>query len=282
MARPGLGRGLDALIPRTAAAAVSEIALDDILPNPWQPRRDAENRAIDELAQSVREHGILQPLLVSSRPDGQYQLIAGERRWWAAKRAGLQRVPVVVREVTPEQALALALVENIQRADLNPLEEASAYRRLVDEFGLTQEQLAARVGKNRVTITNALRLLSLPLEVREALAEGSISEGHARAMLQVQDAPGQLLLLRLTIERQLSVRQTEEMARRLAADLAGQGRRPRRSKSAETVAIESRIMQSLGTKVELFHSRRGGRVVIHFYSDEELESLYGRLTGEEL
>jgi ParB family transcriptional regulator, chromosome partitioning protein len=260
-----------------------EVELEAIVPNPWQPRHAAESAALEDLANSIRQHGILQPLVVTALGEGRYQLIAGERRWQAAKRAGLAQVPVLVREATPEEALELALVENIQRADLNPLEEATAYRRLLDEFGLTQELVAQRVGRSRVSVANSLRLLGLPLEVKEALGAGRISEGHARAILQVPDAPGQLLVLRYVEEKGLSVRQAEELARRLVADgLAAHAQHAAgaRVKSPEAAALERELMVSLGTKVELFHSRKGGKVVIHFYSEEELEALRERLTGQ--
>ncbi|MHB1004577.1 MAG: ParB/RepB/Spo0J family partition protein [Chloroflexota bacterium] len=280
MTKGGLGRGLDALIPSAMATITMELELDVIVPNPWQPRRRAEAEALQELADSIREHGLLQPLVVTTTEDGQYQLIAGERRWLAAKMAGLERVPAIVREATPEEALALALVENLQRADLNPLEEAIAFRRLIDEFDLTQEQVAQRVGRGRVSVANSLRLLGLPAEAKEALAAGKITEGHARAILQVSDAPGQLLVLNLTMEKDLSVRQAEELARRLAADADALRKRIRKEKTPEAAALEHQMMVSLGTKVELFHSRKGGKVVIHYYSEEELQSLYERLTWQ--
>ncbi|MDA8217080.1 MAG: ParB/RepB/Spo0J family partition protein [Dehalococcoidales bacterium] len=278
----GLGRGLDALIPSAPSAVVSrasEVDVEAIVPNPWQPRRNAEKTALAELADSIRQYGLLQPLVVTATADGLYQLIAGERRWQAAKMAGLQSVPVIVREATPQEALELALIENIQRADLNPLEEAAAYRRLTDEFGLTQEQVAQRVGKGRVSVANSLRLLGLPPEAKEALATGEITEGHARAILRVTDVPGQLLVLHTIMEKGLSVRQAEEFARRLAEDLARvprPGRAPSQ-KNAETAALEQDLIRALGTKVELFQSRKGGKVVIHFFSEEEFNSLYERL-----
>jgi ParB family transcriptional regulator, chromosome partitioning protein len=275
-----LGRGLDALIPGASnGGGGTEIDVDAISPNPWQPRHELAPESLAELVASIRAHGILQPLVVSATADGGYQLIAGERRWQAAKLAGLSKVPAVVREASPEEALELALVENIQRSDLGPLEEAIAYKRLLDEFGLTQEQVAQRVGRGRVSVANSLRLLGLPLEVKEALAAAEISEGHARAILQVADVPGQLLILRAIREKALSVRQAEELARRLLED--GSAARRVRSgaarKTAETLALERNMMTSLGTKVELFHSRKGGKVVIHYYSEEELQALYERL-----
>ncbi|MHB1414146.1 MAG: ParB/RepB/Spo0J family partition protein [Chloroflexota bacterium] len=278
----GLGRGLDALIPSAPSAVVSrasEVDVEAIVPNPWQPRRNAEKTALAELADSIRQYGLLQPLVVTATADGLYQLIAGERRWQAAKMAGLQSVPVIVREATPQEALELALIENIQRADLSPLEEAAAYRRLTDEFGLTQEQVAQRVGKGRVSVANSLRLLGLPAEAKDALATGEITEGHARAILRVTDVPGQLLVLHTIMEKGLSVRQAEEFARRLAEDLARvprPGRAPGQ-KNAETAALEQDLIRALGTKVELFQSRKGGKVVIHFFSEEEFNSLYERL-----
>jgi ParB family chromosome partitioning protein len=271
----GLGRGLEALIPAASASVASEVEIDEIVPNPWQPRRGADAEALEELAASIRQYGVLQPLVVTRLEDGRYQLIAGERRWLASKIAGLKKVPAIVREATPQEALELALVENIQRADLNPLEEAAAYRRLADEFGLTQEQIAQRVGRGRVSVANSLRLLGLPAEAKEALAAGKITEGHARAILRVPDVPGQLVVLNTILERDLSVRQAEELARRLVED--GGRRRAPRSKSPETVALERNLMASLGTKVDLYHSRKGGKVVIYFYSDEELQALYERL-----
>src|SRR5260370_5229585 len=182
MSERGLGRGLGALIPRTTIG-LREIPVEAIRPNPWQPRTHFDAQELEELAQSIREHGVLQPILVSQQPDGAFQLITGERRWRAVQLAGLPTVPAMVKEATPQASLELALVENIQRRDLNPLEEAHAFRQLLDEHGLTQEQLAQRIGKSRVAVTNTLRLLHLPDAVREALANGALSEGHARAIL---------------------------------------------------------------------------------------------------
>jgi ParB family transcriptional regulator, chromosome partitioning protein len=273
----GLGRGLDALIPSAAVNIATEIGVEEIVPNPWQPRQEADATALEELAASIRQFGLLQPLVVTQAEDGRYQLIAGERRWLAAKLAGLEFVPAIVREASPQEALELALVENIQRADLNPLEEATAYRRLIDEFDLTQEQVAARVGKGRVSVANSLRLLGLPEEAKAALAAGKISEGHARAVLRVPDVPGQLLVLNTIMDKDLSVRQAEELARRLVEDLSRHIVSTPRTKPPETAALERNLMSVLGTKVDLYHSRKGGKVVIYFYSDEEFQSLYDRL-----
>ncbi len=285
MARPkrGLGKGLAALIPVTEAGpGLIEVPVEAIVPNPRQPRQALDPQALQELADSVREHGLIQPLIVSkaARPyaDGQeregarYQLIAGERRWEAAKLAGLSKVPVIVKEVTPQQTLELALVENLQRADLNPLEEAAAYQQLVEEFGLTQAQVAQKVGRSRVTVTNAMRLLRLPDEVKEALLQGHISEGHARALLALEKVDEQLRVLKTVIERGLNVRQAEEMVRRLVAD--SHPKPPDQPPAPGTKALENEFREALGTKVRLFRSKKGGRLVISFYSEEELQAIY--------
>jgi ParB family chromosome partitioning protein len=279
--RRGLGRGLEALIPAAEepTGGVLEVPVGAISPNPMQPRSGMDQEALAELAASVREHGLIQPLIVTQQGPEQYQLIAGERRWQAARLAGLATVPVIVKEATPQQVLELALVENIQRADLNPLEEAAAFQQLVEGFGLTQEQVAQRVGKSRVAVTNTLRLLRLPAEARQALAAGTIHEGHARALLALPTPEAQTSALRVVVKRALSVRQTEELVRRLLAPA-----RIERTKAPlppETAALEDRFRQSLGTKVDLHRSRKGaGRLVIHFYSEEELQAIYEAIVGE--
>ncbi len=295
----GLGKGLGALIPQGIPAAVPpgvrEVEVGRIVPNPRQPRHVVDPDALSELATSIREHGMIQPLVVTPAPDStdldpRYQLIAGERRWSAAKLAGLERVPVIVRGATPQQMLELALVENIQRADLNPLEEANAFRSLVDDFGLTQEQVAAQVGKDRTTVANALRLLKLPADVQGALAEGRITEGHARAILILTDEAQQRALLRAVINDGLSVRQTEESARRLSDKLREAHRPPRdgtrtphtqdHEMPVETRALEDEFRKALGTKVQVFRSRDGGKIVIHFYSEEELEAIFDKVVNK--
>jgi ParB family transcriptional regulator, chromosome partitioning protein len=278
--RSGLGKGLEALIPtgQAPAGAVAQIPVAAISPNPMQPRSAMDPDTLSELAASIREHGLLQPLIVTCQGPEQYQLIAGERRWQAARLVGLLTVPAIVKEATPQEVLELALVENIQRADLNPLEEASAYRQLVDEFGLTQEQVAQRVGKSRVAVTNILRLLRLPAEVREALAGGSISEGHARALLGLPTREAQLTALEVVLRKELSVRQTEELVRRLLAEPLQP--EPRDPPSPEAQALEQEFRDTLGTKVNLYRNRRGrGRLVIHFYSEEELQAIYDLIVG---
>jgi ParB family chromosome partitioning protein len=296
----GLGRGLNALIPPGTATAlaqgVREVLVAAIAPNPRQPRHKMDSEALRGLADSIKEHGLIQPLIVTPAPEStelapRYQLIAGERRWSAAKLAGLERVPVIVRGATPQEMLELALVENIQRADLNPLEEAAAYRSLMDDFGLTQEQVAARVGKNRATVANALRLLKLSSDIQAALADESISEGHARAILTVTDEQKQTALLRAVIGSGLSVRQTEEAARRAnesprpkmpAASAKGtaSAAREEREMPAATRALEDDFRKALGTKVQMSRSRKGGKIVVYFYSEEELEAIYEKVVGK--
>ena len=281
--RRGLGKGLGALIPATEVSgpSLSEVAVELIVPNPMQPRQALDMEALQELSDSIREHGLIQPLIVTSMQDptsdAQYQIIAGERRWEAAKMAGLTRVPVIVKEATPQKMLELALVENIQRADLNPLEEAAAYRQLMDDFGLTQEQVAEKVGKSRVTVANSVRLLRLPDEIKRALAGDQISEGHARALLALNKRADQLKVLEAIVKRDLSVRQTEEMVRRVAA--GAQPRRRGEPPSPETEALENEFRNALGTKVRLFRSKKGGKLVIQFYSEEELEAIYRIIVG---
>jgi len=278
----GLGKGLEALIPlaeeEAAAQGVIEAPLTSITPNPHQPRVPIRDQDLVELAASIEEHGIIQPLIVTRTPDG-YQLIAGERRWRAARLAGLSTVPVIVKDVAPSEVLELALVENLQRADLNPLEEAMAYRQLTEGFGLTQEQVARRVGKSRVAVSNTLRLLKAARCVQEALLVGKISEGHARALLGLEQNEAQDAALKAVLKRGLNVRQTEELVRRLLG--WREERQPARTPSPETRAFESRFREALSTKVRLTRSGEGGRIVIYFYSEEELNALYERIVGSE-
>jgi ParB family chromosome partitioning protein len=289
--KSGLGRGLEALIPAVeedgavgAAQGVIEAPLASISPNPHQPRAPIRDQDLVELAASIQVHGVIQPLVVNRVPDG-YQLIAGERRWRAARLAGLSTVPVVVKDVAPSEMLELALVENLQRADLNALEEAMAYRQLTAEFGLTQEQVARRVGKSRVAVANTLRLLKAARGVQEALLEGRISEGHARALLGLEQAEAQEAALKMVLKRELNVRQTEELVRRLLG-LRQQETRPAQTRGAqavspETRALEARFREALGTKVNLTRQGDRGRIVIHFYSEEELDALYERIIGRD-
>jgi ParB family chromosome partitioning protein len=278
--RRGLGKGLEAIIPVTEepASGVTRVPVSAISRNPMQPREHFDPEALGELAVSIKEHGLIQPLIVTQVGPDRFQLITGERRWQAAKLAGLTSVDVIVKEATPQQQLELALVENVQRADLNPLEEAAAYRQLVDEFGLTQEQVAERVGKSRVAVTNTLRLLRLPAKIQQVLANGTIREGHARALLALPSAEAQIAALATVVSKDLSVRQTEELVRRLLSEPPKE--EPAKPVDAETEALERQFRNTLGTKVRLYRSSKGkGRMIIHFYSEEELQAIYDVIIG---
>lgn len=279
--RSGLGKGLDALIPtgqKTSGgeSGIAQIPIDLIQRNPRQPREKFDLEELESLAASIREHGVIQPLIVSPSKGGIYTLIAGERRLQAARNAGLKTVPVVIRQATDQQLLELALIENIQRADLNAIEEAEAYQHLSKEFKLSHETIAARVGKSRVAITNTLRLLDASAPVKQALVDGRITEGHARALLALTSAKAQENLLNQVVNLDLSVRQTETLAGKLS------GKKPtgkrRATSSADVTDLERRLRSSLGTKVTLKHGKKGGTVTIYYYSDEELDSLLEKLT----
>ncbi len=273
----GLGRGLDALIPRATEQeqATSQIPIDRIRRNPHQPRVAFDEEALAELATSIAEHGVIQPVVVRRGADGGYELVAGERRLRAARMAGLTEIPAVMRDSTATELLELALVENVQRADLNPIEEASAYRELIDEFGLTHETVARRVGKSRVAISNCLRLLDLAPETRAAIVDGRISEGHGRALAALTIPELQRAVLQVVLERHLSVRQTEELVRRKREN--GAARRPT-SLSEDLADLEAQLRGVLATKVGIVRTRKGGRLVIDFYSDEELDRIYAIIT----
>jgi len=271
-----LGRGLGALIPgapeppeRTDERDDGWVAIGSITPNPYQPREVFDESGLDELTTSVRDRGLLQPLVVRRLADGRYELIAGERRWRAAQRAGLTRVPVVVREADNSEALELALIENLQRENLNPIEEARAFQRLCDEFALSQEDVAQRVGKSRSAVTNSLRLLQLPTEVLGQVASGALSAGHARSLLGLSTTQAQIAVARDLVMRRLSVRDTEKMVRERA--------RPAKV-DVEQRAVESELARALGTRVRLRHNKDGsGRIVIEYYSLDELNGLIDRL-----
>ncbi len=286
--KPGLGRGLGALIPganeiETSRAGVVEIAVTDIRANPRQPRlvRSQEALQLEELAASIKEHGVIQPLIVTRTegPGAPYTLVAGERRWRAAQLAGLARVPAIIKEVTPQEMLEIALVENIQRNDLSPLEEAAAFQQLINEFGLTPDAVAERVGKSRVAIYNTLRLLKLPGQIQAALMQGEISEGHARALLSLSSAVDQLAVLDEIKAHDLNVRQTEELIRRLNSPKTTEKKAQRDQRWQGAKEYESRLREALGTKVALMRSRKGGRIIIEFYSEEEFEAIYEKLIG---
>jgi ParB family transcriptional regulator, chromosome partitioning protein len=281
--RPALGKGLSALIPDApdpARSGTIEVDLDLLTPNDQQPRIVLDDSKLEELAASIRANGVLQPILVR-RTGNTYRIIAGERRWRAAQRAGLLKVPIVVREM-PEgaerQMLELALVENLQREDLNPVDEALAYQRLVDDFALTQEQVAAAVGKDRTSVANYLRLLRLPEEVRGDLAAGSLSMGHARALLALPDAAAQRQAAREIIVRSLSVRDTEALVKKMTAPVSPRASTAAPPNDVHTRAAEDRLRFALGTKVRIVRSRSGaGAIEISFGSESELNRLYAQL-----
>ena len=296
-----MGRGLGALLGRATTREESEageqaahrneegirdIPIDEIQPNPHQPRTRFEPASLTELATSIREHGVIQPVIVTERPDQpqRYWLITGERRWRAARQAGLTSVPAVVREATSQQLLELALVENLQRDDLSPLEEAAAYNTLIDRFDLTQAQVAYRVGKSRSAVANAVRLLGLPAEIQAALNDGLISAGHARALLSLASNEDKQRALDQIVARELNVRQAEELVRRwLEKPPAEDPEEELPHLQAQLRFWENRFRDRLSTKVSLDRKADGsGRLVIHFYSDDDLETIYREIIGDEV
>jgi ParB family transcriptional regulator, chromosome partitioning protein len=281
--RPALGRGLSALIPDSIAPTAAtdrpqEIDTDLLRPNTFQPRTHMDDERIEELARSIKANGIIQPIVVR-RAGSEYQIVAGERRWRAAQRAGLLRVPVVVRDIPDDKLLPIALIENIQREDLNPIEEAVAYRRLADEFNLTQEQIADAVGKDRSSIANYVRLLRLPQEVRANVASNALSMGHARALLALANEATLLQLARAIVARKLSVRETEVLVKKI-----GEGppepKKPAKQSDVHTRAAEDKLRLALGTRVRINRRGKGGRIEIEFLDEDELQRLYEKLTGE--
>lgn len=288
--RRGLGRGLGALIPEGVSmappAAERRVHVSEIRPNPRQPRRYFDEQRIAELADSIRHQGVLQPLVVRKADSG-YELIVGERRFRAAQRAGLERVPVIVKEVSDAESLEMALVENIQREELTPIEEALAYRQLMDEFQLTQEDVAKRVGKSRPVIANLLRVLNLPEEIKEDVDRGNLSVGHARSLLALETPDKQIALARQIIRQGLSVRETETLVARSLEGIeqtAARDRPAEPEKMADQAhiylkAIEEELMRQLGTKVRLHPRKKGGKIEIEYYSNQELDGLLARLRG---
>jgi ParB family chromosome partitioning protein len=273
----GLGRGLTALIPqRSQHSGTTEIPIERIRPNPRQPRQRMDEDELEGLAASIREHGVLQPILVTETLDG-YQLVAGERRFRASQLAGLERIPAVIRQLADRDQLELALVENLQRADLGPMEEAHAYQSLATEFAMTHDQIAQRVGRAKSTITNTIRLLDLEASVQEALLDGRLSAGHARAIGGLPTEQQARVATSVT-DQGFSVRQTEELVRRLREPRVTAAP-SRRVLDPDLERVEDELRRRLGTKVTLARSRKGGRIIIEFYSDEELGQLYDRLIG---
>jgi ParB family transcriptional regulator, chromosome partitioning protein len=287
--RPALGKGLSALIPDISESVIpamalnplgspGEVDLDLISPNEHQPRHRLDDGRLDELARSIKANGVIQPIVVH-KVDGGYRIIAGERRWRAAQRAGLLRVPVVVKDVraaSDAQVLQMALIENIQREDLNPIDEAMAYERLSTDFNLTQEEIATAVGKDRSSVANHMRLLKLPQEVRAEVAGGRLSMGHARALLAIPEESGQRRIAREVIAQNLSVRETETLVKRL--DQTAAPERTAKPVDVHVRAAEERLRLALGTRVRIIQRGKGGRIEIDFVSEEELQRLFEALT----
>lgn len=275
--RRALGRGLETLIPAGDPSGVLQIRVEEIVPGTSQPRHAMNDSKLNELAASIKAHGVLLPILLR-RDGGRLEVVAGERRLRAARLAGLEVVPALVKELSSSQALEVALVENLQREDLNPIEAAEAYLRLQDEFGLTQEEVAQRVGRDRSSVANALRLLKLPKQIQADLVEGALSEGHARALLGLDRQADQIRARDEAIRRALSVRATEALVRRLK-QVGSSQRRP--SVSEPTIqAAEDALRQALGTKVQICRKGKGGTIEVEFYSTEDLERIYERICGQ--
>ena len=281
--RKALGRGLSALLgtptPETEVDSekLREIDIDRIVPNTQQPRKYFSEEALNELADSIRAHGLIQPIIVQPLPDNLFQLIAGERRWRAAQKAGLMKLPAVVRDSTSDASLEIALIENLQREDLNPIEEAQAYEKLIVEFGLTQEEVARRVGKNRVTITNMLRLLRLPPEVQQWISEDRLTTGHAKALLSLSDLSSILDVARKIMQGSYSVRQAEMLVSRLGKGGVQEATETPEAVDPNVKAAIHALEQALGTKVTIQESHGKGRIELHFFSPEEMHRLYDGL-----
>ena len=281
--RPALGKGLGALIPDIAKEDRKNFffcGIEEISPSSYQPRKGFDEGKLDELAASIKEKGIIEPLIVR-KTDGGYELIVGERRWRAAQRAGIKEVPVIVRDVTTGEALELALIENLQREDLNPLEEAEAYKRLMEEFQYKQEELAKRIGKDRTTVANALRLLKLPQELKAYLADETISSGHARALLGLDSPEEQSMACMKVIKRGLSVRETERLVRKLnlqpsKREVAG---KPPSEEELHLGYLEETLRKFLGTQVRIPKKGRRGKIEIEFYTEEDLERIVEIIMG---
>ena len=287
--RPALGKGLSALIPDVPTATPSrgplEVDVDRLEPSEFQPRLQIEEAALDELARSISANGIIQPVVVRKVAGDRYQIIAGERRWRAAQRAGLTKVPVVVKDtstVSRAQLLEWALIENVQRENLNPIEEATAFQRLVHEFNMTHDDIAQRVGKDRSTVANTLRLLKLPAEVRAEVGNRTLSMGHARALVALINENDQRQLAREVIARGLSVRETESLVKRaLEPKTTAPPATTARVKDADTRAAEDQLYRAVGSKVEIVRRGKGGQVVIAFASEDELQRIFDRLVQDQ-
>jgi ParB family chromosome partitioning protein len=277
--RPALGKGIGALLDSSIKEESHRFffcPIEELQPLKNQPRKVFDDQKLTELEASIKARGIIQPLVVRKMPD-HYQIIAGERRWRAAQKAGLKKVPVLIQEATEDAAVEMALIENIQRENLNPIEEATAYQSLIQAFDLTQEEVALRVGKDRTTVTNSLRLLRLPERVREDLAEGSLAMGHARALLSLESVPMQLIKVRdQVVSKSLSVRETEKLVKRTKKAALSPPPSPKKP-DPNILALENSLKQSLGTKVKIVAKKKGGKIEINYFSAEDLERLLERL-----
>ncbi len=293
-AKYGLGKGLDALLSGTSAdetrpentpSGEVRIPLEKLKANPNQPRKAFDEASLQELAASIREHGIIQPIIVEESPDGNYIIVAGERRSRAARLAGLREIPAIIRNYSDERRLEVALIENVQRSDLNPIEEALAYKRLMELTGLSQDEVAARVGKNRSTVANALRLLKLPDDMQNALASQQMTSGHARAILSVVNPADQRVLFGKIVAESISVREAEKFAQELNGGIRAAGTSQQekglREKAPELLAIEQRFIDALGTKVSISGGLKRGSIKIDYYSMEDLDRLYAILAGKD-
>ncbi|HEY7128606.1 MAG TPA: ParB/RepB/Spo0J family partition protein [Nitrospira sp.] len=280
MEKRALGRGLDALLPTTKPAPMPELpevqhlGVDAIVPNRYQPRQTFSAQELSELAASLKQSGLLQPVLVRRKGDGMYELISGERRWRAAREAGMETIQAVVRNCSDEESMLLALVENLQREDLNPMEMARAYQRMMNEFGLTQDIIAQRVGCERSSIANSVRLMNLPMEVQHLIESGQLSAGHAKVILGLANPAEQLRVANLVIVRNLSVRETEKI---LASSVIIRKRNAKEPRRSPLLDVEERLQKRLGTKVSVLNGKSGGKVIIHYFSPAELDGILEQL-----
>jgi len=280
MEKRALGRGLDALLPTTKPAPMPELpevqhlSVDAIVPNRYQPRQTFAPQELAELAASLKQSGLLQPVLVRRKGDGMYELISGERRWRAAREAGMETIQAVVRNCSDEESILLALVENLQREDLNPMEMSRAYQRMVNEFGLTQDIIAQRVGCERSSVANVIRLMNLPTDVQHLIENGQLSAGHAKVLLGVASPAEQVRVAQLVVARNLSVRETEKI---LASSVIVRKRTTKDARRSPLLDVEERLQKRLGTKVSLVNGRRGGKVIIHYFSPAELDGILEQL-----
>ncbi len=282
MSKRGLGRGLEALIPMDSMEQkdgenVQEIDIKAIVANDKQPRKDFDEQKLDELAASMKQHGVLQPVIVRKKGNI-YELVAGERRWRAAAKAGIKKIPAIVKELSDADVMEIALIENLQREDLNPMEEALAYKTLMDDFGLTQEELSKRVGKSRSQIANTVRLLNLESEIQELVLQDKLTAGHARALLSIQDKKCRYDLAKKISSDALSVRQTEQMAKKISDKNKHKNNTRQKEINPVILDITEKLQRSLGTRVRIKGNERRGKIEIEFYSGDELERILEVIT----